>query len=188
MEPTKNKMEIFFLAIAQLIASGKIKRGKDYKLVEESNGKVLYLHIESIYSHYNALLKSDSLSISSLRSYLESSPAFVKYKSIQFRWQEPINDTVNRKHSVNVCAVMLCYDTLKGKYNIDFERYSIEEFEAAIIAKGIPVEDIDEIKQKGKFVSQAIGYINNQKCTWNAEGKCFMKSGTPYQLYNLKFD
>lgn len=188
MEPTTNKMETFFLAVANLITSGAIKRGKDYKLVEESNGKVLYLHVESIYSHYNALLGSNSLSITHLRGYLERSPAFIKYKPTQFQWNEPINDSVCRKHKVNVCAVMLCYDTLKEKYNIDLERYSIEEFEAAILAKGIPIENIDEIKLKGRFVSMAIGYVNNQKCTWNTVGKCFLKSGAPNQQYNLIFE
>lgn len=188
MEPTTNKMETFFLAMAQLITSGTIKRGKDFKLKEEANGKVLYLHIESIYSHYNALLGINSLSIIYLRTYLESSPAFVKYKSTRFKWNDPINELVSRKYTRTICAVMLCYDTLKEKYNINFEKHSIAEFEAAIIAKGVPVENIDEIKQKGKFVSMALGYVNNQKCTWDAEGKCFMKNGTPYQLYNLNFD
>ena len=188
MVPTTNKIETFFIALAKLIASGTIKRGKDFKLKEEANGKVLFLHVESIYSHYTALLKEDSLSINDLRTHLETSQAFIKYRSTRFQWNEPINEVVNKKHSVDICAASLCYDTLCSKYNINLERYSIGELETAIQAKGISVKEIDEIKLKGQFVSMAIGYVNNQKCTWNSEGKCFMKDGTPNQRYNLLFE
>lgn len=190
MEPkTTNKLESFFTTLNQLIAQGEIKRGKDFKLVEETNGKVLYLHMESIYAMYCKAVGLGATRLDDLRCLLHHAPFFVKYaKSVQFKWKDPINDIVDKQIIKNISAPMLCYDTLKGKYNIDLERYSIEEFEAAILAKGISVEKIDEIKQEGKFVSMAIGYVNNQKCTWNTVGKCFMKSGTPNQRYNLIFE
>lgn len=188
MASTNNKLETFFLTVAHLIASGALKRGKDYKLVEESNGKSLYLHIESIYAAYQTEANGAHYSVMDLKKHLSDSPFFVKFLPTKFTWNEPINDTVCRKHIANVCAVMLCYDTLKAKYNIDIERYSIEDFESAILAKGFSVENIDEIKLKGKFVSMVIGYVNNQKHTWNSDGKCFIKNGTPYPFYNLKFE
>lgn len=189
MEPTKSKLDTFFSTVNQLIGKGELKRGKSFKIVEESNGKVLYIDTEAVYAAYAGVLGLKAVRLMDIRHLLQNAPFFVKYaKVVNFRWEEKLSDTACINYTKNISAPMLCYDTLKEKYNIDFERYSLEEFEAAILAKGIPVENIDEIKLKGKFVSMAIGYINNQKYTWNTEGKCFMKSGTPNQRYNLIFE
>lgn len=185
MDHTKSKLEIFYITLEQLIASVAIKRGKDFRLVEKANKKVLYLHIESIYHHYRAAVKEqECLSIAFLRTYLENSHAFIKYKPIQFEWNERMNETVSRKHVANACSVMLCYDIIRSKYGIDFEKYRLEEFETALLKKKV---EIDEIIQRGKFVNKAIGFILGQKHIWKADGSCYTKNGNPNPKYNLKF-
>lgn len=187
MESQKSKLDIFFATLDQLITSGFVKRGKDFRLVEEPNGKVLYLHMESIHPKYQfSMGNAEFLPLIDLRAFMERSSAFVKYKSIFFQWNEPINDSVYTKHSVNVCAVMLCYETLKKKYNIDFEKYNVEEFEAALRYRKVEIDEI--ILKPGRYVYKSIGYINGQKHIWKSDGKCFSKNGTPNQRYNLKFE
>jgi len=185
MTPTPDKFETFFLALEHLKLTGVIKSGKDFILKPEANGKVLYLHLESVYPLYNSLISNDVLSLSSLKSYLECSKSFVKYMPIVFKWEEPMGGIALRKHSIEACAVMLCYDILKSKYNIDFEKHTLSQFEKALLDRNVT---IDEVKFKGKYVTSAIGYILGQKHTWKADGSCYTKNGTPNPKYNLIFD
>lgn len=186
---TGNKLDSFFAILNQLIAKGEIKRGKDFRLMEGCNGKVLSLHMESIYTSYAEAVGVEAARLMDIRHMLQNSQFFIKYaKVVQFRWKETLRDTVNINHAVNISAPLFCYDKLKEKYNINLERYTVEEFENALLAKGIFFENLDEMKLKGRYVSETVGYINNQKHIWNSEGKCFMKDGTPNKRYNLIFE
>lgn len=189
MESTKSKLDTFFSTVNQLIGKGELKRGKSFKIVEESNGKVLYIDTEAVYAAYAGVLGLKAVRLMDIRHLLQNAPFFVKYaKVVNFRWEEKLSDTACINYTKNISAPMLCYDTLKEKYNIDFERYSLEEFEAAILAKGIPVENIDQIEKDGIFVNQAFGYINGHKARWDSVGRCFTKAGIPFPYFNLKFE
>lgn len=186
---TGSKLESFFTILNQLIVKGKIKRGKDFRLMEECNGKVLSLHMESIYASYAKTVGVEAVSLMDIRHMLQNSQFFIKYaKVVQFRWKETLRDAVTINHTVNISAPLFCYATLKEKYNINLERYTVEEVENALLAKGISFENLDDMKLQEKYVSKTVGYINNQKHTWNSRGECFMKNGTPNKRYNLTFE
>lgn len=184
----KNRLEMFFSAINELFAAGSLLRGKDFNLVEYSTHKELQLHMESIYPKYQQHVDSESLlSFQDLRSLLDCSSSFMVYKTASFEWKEEINDKVNKTYSVSVCAPILNYSVAQDRYNIDLERYTIREFETALLAKGIPSGKIEEMLKVGSFVYTVFGYVGRRRCKWNGDGKCFQKNGTPYPQYNLKF-
>lgn len=186
METKQTRIGGFFATISTLIMQGKLKRGKDYKISEWSNGKVLFLHLESIYPLYKDADPKSTLLLSDLNKGLSCSSAFVKYaKTVEFKWSEILVNEVPVNYKKTICCMALCYDTLKEIYRIDFERYNIEEFETALLKRKV---EIDELSLKGKFVSKAIGFIQGQKHIWNADGSCFTKSGNPNPKYNLKFE
>lgn len=61
--------------------------------------------------------------------------------------------------------------------------YTIEQFEQALLQLDV---EIDEIKLKGKYVSKAIGKINERVHHWKANGVCENLRGERKPLYDLK--
>lgn len=188
---TTNKLELFFTTLNQLIVKGKIKRGKDFKIVEFPDGKALYLHLESIYAIYSNAVGMEAASLIDIRNMLQSSSFFMKYtKKVKFEWKEILKDTAVVNHSVNISAPTFRYDVLKEKYNIDFERYRVEDFETALLQHKI---DIEEIRLDGGAVKFAKGTIcidekRTKELQWHVSGKCYSKYLNRVPEYDLKFE
>lgn len=102
-----NKLSTYFNTINFLITQGKIKIGRELKIVKAMNvsvkksatttekvifneeTKVLYIDFTSIYPLYAATIRKDPLSESSLRNYFESNKAYIGLcRGTKFAWFE----------------------------------------------------------------------------------------------------
>lgn len=87
---TGNKLDFFFAILNQLIAKREIKRGKDFRLMEGCNGKVLSLHMESIYASYAKAVGVEAPLLMDIRHMLQNSQfLLMNLKS----WISILNDT-----------------------------------------------------------------------------------------------
>jgi DNA primase catalytic core len=112
MISTNNKLANYFAAIGYLINQGRIKIGKELKVVVPKDGtitvktnankieerslptpetKVLYIDFGAIYPLYQSTVR-DALTKASLQSYFNSNKAFLGLcKSTLFKWYEEVN-------------------------------------------------------------------------------------------------
>jgi len=95
MVQSANRLATFFSTITHLFNTGKLIRGREFKIEDRSHivvrkgqdekeelmlepgTKVIFIRINLIFPHYRDLLKNESLKISLLSTYLKDSPAYI---------------------------------------------------------------------------------------------------------------
>jgi DNA primase catalytic core len=120
----------------------QLSRTKTYEQHFDKETHVLYLRLNHIYPLYFNVRKGEALSMSDLKTYLQSHPAYIGMADgIRFSWMEyeetadELNPTnvhkIQRKASQVSSAVAMDYELLKELIGVDFEKYKPDEGEAA---------------------------------------------------------
>lgn len=100
-----NRMLTFFSTLDRLIDAGQVLEGRDYKLEQTADMRLLHMNIESVYREYaQTTTYHDRLTKQSLLAYLQTNTAWVSFgRSFCNNEQQPMQ------------SVVFNYDILKEK-------------------------------------------------------------------------
>ena len=100
-----SRMLTFFSTLDRLIDAGQVLEGRDYKLEQTADVRLLHLNIDSVHSEYTQTISyAELLTKESLLAYLQTNEAWISFAKTFFNGsQQP------------VLSVVLNYDILKEK-------------------------------------------------------------------------